>query len=524
MNTIDARALFIYFLVGLSLLAAMVGVASICSSPENSLAEAAKYSVGLFFVVGVCAPRASFYILILMAGYLDLVKRLMIFGGQIDFFNVSVVLAAAPLTIAGICLGYCQQHVLRRRPMTRFDWLLVGVTGAIVLFVCWEVRRQGSESLLGTLQALANQASYASLLFLVPFFFPTLEECRRFLRFIIIVFLPVALYAVWQIIFGFADFESNYLQTGLSVEYRQLVEIFPRPFSTMNSAYALSVVCGALAVLSFEPWLNRKYIAATETSLWKRVLSPFLFFLILLAGSICSLTRGGWLTFFVAFVTLWFFKSKGRLLFFYIGGFLTLVTVIFSAEWLTNEADYYQTLIPTSSAFAEQAFRVSTFTARLVGFRNLITNPQFWTFFGMKEEYVTTETFRHDALTDALARYGFMPVLAVASCLIWLLWRTQRSYLALRDPVRRNLVVGCIAVAVGIYSAGLTSPVNLSVFPINIFFYLSIGITISLIHNQEEQTESDSLAAQADYADPTALNRERVLVGPRGPAALTLPA
>ena len=70
--------------------------------------------------------------------------------------------------------------------------------------------------------------------------FPKPDDVKRLIKFCLIVYIPVALYAIWQQIFGLSDFEFNYLQTGYTITVGLLDDVRPRPFSTLNSVHALS--------------------------------------------------------------------------------------------------------------------------------------------------------------------------------------------------------------------------------------------------------------------------------------------
>jgi hypothetical protein len=108
----------------------------------------------------------------------------------------------------------------------------------------------GGSGLLAGLQDVANSAAYFPLMLIAGMLFSK-PEYVKLIKFCLIIYIPVALYAIWQQIYGLNDFEINYLQTGYTITVATLDDVKPRPFSTLNSAHALSVMTAVLALLAW---------------------------------------------------------------------------------------------------------------------------------------------------------------------------------------------------------------------------------------------------------------------------------
>ena len=116
------------------------------------------------------------------------------------------------------------------------------------------------------------------------------------LRVAVFAFVPVALYGLYQSVNGLSRFEIMYLNTGLTSEIRQFGESIFRVFSTLNSAYALSVMMGILVVIVIAP----RGEAGKGGALWWRIPLALLF----AATSFITFTRTGWLAMGAGLVAL----------------------------------------------------------------------------------------------------------------------------------------------------------------------------------------------------------------------------
>ena len=131
------------------------------------------------------------------------------------------------------------------------------LAGMFAVFVQAFFRGGGA---LFALKDFANSGAYLPLTLVVCLLFPDTIRVRRLLTFCLWVYVPVALYGIWQQFFGLTDFETDYLKAGLTmIIFRVLDDVWVRPFSTLNSPHAFGVVTAMLSALAaFVPLKNGK--------------------------------------------------------------------------------------------------------------------------------------------------------------------------------------------------------------------------------------------------------------------------
>ena len=166
--------------------------------------------------VAIVHPRSGLYLLIVTTGYLDLVKRLGILSDSLSGLDVTVTLAVAPLLMLSICLGVVVRNILERRKLESWQWAVLYILIACLGVVALQSFRGGAGFLNGA-QNLVNSGGYLPLVLITSMILPKREEALKVLRFALWVFLPVALYGIWQQFFGFSDFEVRFLESGYTV-------------------------------------------------------------------------------------------------------------------------------------------------------------------------------------------------------------------------------------------------------------------------------------------------------------------
>ncbi|MDB6118409.1 MAG: hypothetical protein JWO08_2190, partial [Verrucomicrobiaceae bacterium] len=310
-NGSNASPLTIVAVIG-ALFAAVYISSSILLSQGNQLAGLFYYIMLASGAVGLIAPRLSFSLLIIQCGYLDLLKRLMVFAGKITRDELFSVLGIAPVTLVGISLGLLLRVVFGKTvadagDVKRFIIALVLNVGlAAVVF------HQGG-GVGGTLREVANGSAYALLLFIVPLLFRTPEEVGKCARFIIAVFVPVALYAIYQQLFGFQTFEIDYLKTNLSIEIKQLEADRVRAFGTLNSPTSISVVASSMAAMA----LGLAYVAKRSRKLGMSMPLALLILAIGVGAWLASTVRVGLLLVPVAMAGTFLFLRPSTTKWFY---------------------------------------------------------------------------------------------------------------------------------------------------------------------------------------------------------------
>jgi hypothetical protein len=438
-------------------------------SYNNPLTATLIIAASMLFLVAIINPKAGFYLLIFGTAYIDFVKRLGILTGDLAFGDVVVALAVPPILCACVCVGVVLQHLSQPRSLERWQLVVLLVVGLLMISVLLKDVSSGA-GLIAGLQDFANSAGYFPLILIAGILFPKPEDVKQLIKFCVIIYIPVAPYAIWQQIYGLNDFEIKYMQTGYTITLNTLDEIKPRPFSTLNSDHALSVMTAILALLALF-----MHLEGSKRAVWQ-IPVGFLF----LGGCWASLSRAGWVLFALGVIGWICFRRARTTVVFY--GLLTvfLVSLLMNADPLLDSIDALQQKLPGGSdALTQQTFGIETFSDRLYSFRNMVTNPDFHTWFGNRGlqglSDVTHDELVHDQLTQVLVQFGFVGLTGFLFLLIGALWLTHRRILGQRDLETRSTAIALLtALAATLYS-GMLFGSHLGVFPINVFFAFLVG-------------------------------------------------
>jgi O-antigen ligase len=222
--------------------------------------------------------------------------------------------------------------------------------------------------------------------------------------------------------------------------------------------------------------------------------------ILFVAACAASVSRAGWVLLGLGLVGWACFRRGSTTMGFY--GFVTglLVLLIVNAVPLLDSLESIQQKLPSGGAFAEQTFRIETFSDRLYSFRNMATNPVFHTWFGNPElhgpngEAVSHDELVHDQLTQILVRFGFVGLTGFILLLVGALWLTHRSVLAQRDLTARKTAIALLSVLAAILYSGMLFGSHLGVFPINVFFSILGGfLLVCCVRSGETATSSRAL-------------------------------
>jgi hypothetical protein len=440
---------------------------------DNPLTAALIIGAITACLVAILNPKTGLYLLIVGTGYIDLVKRLGILTGNLSYGDVVVAMAVAPVLCFCICGGVVLEQVSQHGRLRRWQYVVLVV---VVLLMSSVLLKDvsGGVGLLEGLQDFANSGAYFSLLLVAGLLFPEPEDVRNIIKFCLIVYVPVAIYAIWQQIFGLNNFELNYLQTGYTITVGLLDDIRARPFSTLNSPHALTVMTAVLALLAFFVHLK-----GSTRLVWQ---IPVGILYTVACGA--SLSRAGWVLLVLGIVGWLCFRRASTTIAFYGSVTIILILLIINADPLLDSLASLQDKLPAGSALTDQTFRIETFSDRLYSFRNMVTNPAFHTWFGNPDlhgpngETVAHDELVHDQLTQILVRFGFLGLTAFLLLTVGALWLVHRSVLKQRDLATRKTAIVLLTVLAAILFSGMLFGSHLGVFPINVFFSLLGGFLL----------------------------------------------
>jgi hypothetical protein len=488
---------FIIFLGGLG---AVYVLLSVLLDSGNTIGALAQFlSIGSC-ILAIAQPRAALYLMVVFAGYSDLLKRMLVFDGHVTMNDVMWVRALCPLTLAGICLGTLARslHDGSLHQRRKLISLLVCLLGFAISAVS-ALRSGGGFNAAAT--QLADGAAYMFLLFVVPCVFRTPEQIITFIKYCLIVFIPVALYGLKQQIFGLSDFEIEYLRSGLTVLSKHLDDVRPRPFSTLVDSSPFGTSCAICACLAL---MVRRHHRDTGTHTWGMM--SFVFFGIFVAGCVASMTRFANLNWALPLLLLPVLRSARGTAALY----ASVTTLFFTACIFAQDLINWVTKLTLwalenfgGTAIGEQFARFWTICDRLEGMHDLVHNPLMWTMFGygtkgaadMHEAHMVAS---HDLISNLLLEIGWLPLSLLLILAALALHSFHRSVLSLRGTPTFTICLWMVGIEFGLLVHNIFAGNVTSTFPVNFFCWFIAGALNACIIHQEGLRMKKELPARPE--------------------------
>jgi hypothetical protein len=477
------RASTVLIFIG-GLLLSILALMSVVMTQNNSIGQLARFLLVGGFVICVFRPKTGFFIWLLACGYTDFLKRLMVIAGRISWSDLPYVLGITPVMFAGIVIGCVIAKIGGSVQKEKANWPMLFLGLGLMFFNAALTYFSKGQSVSATLQALANEGIYILLIFVVPVLFRNSHEIIGVWRFLVWVFLPVAIYGIAQKIFGFQDFEIDYLKTGMSIEIKQLFSDRVRAFSTLNSSTALASVCGTLASISLV------FTLIPKSGENRRRFNPFVGMIlasIYTGGLIASTGRSDMALVLLVPLGVWCFQKPGRTKAIYtmvaLGFAILLASSAFLLQNIGTITDY---LLGTKdvNSFQQEMLNVNTYSDRLFGFANVLLNPKAWTWlgFGVGESVGNADRFHcHDPISLVLVRFGALGLITYLLTIYYALRWCHRQVFHIRNASHRWLAAVMEAVALGIALVSVLSGSRVVIFPINVLFWLSWGSLLLIV-------------------------------------------
>jgi hypothetical protein len=473
-------------------LASLYVIASILLGRGNQLALLFRYLLAAGFVGALLVPRGALVVCLVFCGYADLLKRLMVVFDRVQYSDLYSVLGIPPVMLLGVTVSVLLGAVTRRLELQKSQWrLFAAACGIMFVGVVLAAREQGV-SLGAIAPSIANDGSYAMLIFVVPALFKDTDDMLKLLKILLWCYVPIAIYGIIQQVYGFQEFEIAYLKTGLTLEIKQLYSTEVRPFATLNSPTAFSVVSGMMCVISmvlgFTPRRNGKgrMLGAGAASMLCAIF---------LGGLIASTSRSALLLLLIGPLGFMCFRSRRGTRWLYASLAASFVTLVLMASVLLSNLGTVQSEIGDITGegqLASQLSRVGTFGDRLHGFANLATNPEVYTLFGYGIERGSDERdplYSHDMVSNVLVTHGVVALLLMASVGGVALMRMHRRVLKLRDRHHRLLAAGFMSIALSVFALSAISGSVIGTFPVNTILWLCFGL-LMLVYQSETLLDS----------------------------------
>ena len=468
-----AARLFTYLIASALVMYILV---SVLLGGGNVIGEVAFFASLASGVLGLLRPRLAMYYLVILAGYSDLLKRLMIFDGRFNTIDIMWVRGLCPMTLAGIFVGVLARAFHegalshRRQQLTLLLCFAgFGVSGLSAL-------RAGG--LTSALTSLADGASYMFLLFIVPCLFKTPGEIIRFVKHTLLVFVPVSIYGLKQQFFGLGEFEIQYLKSGFTVLSKHLEDVRPRPFSTLTDSSPFGTSMAVCACLALMVRAHYRVNGRRDYRLW----GPGLW-VVFVAGAVASMTRTANVNWLLPLLLLPFFANARATAVVYGGMALSFIGACVFARPLKELVTKATVLAMDhfgDTAIGEQLARFWTLGARLDGMHELAHNPKIWTPFGYGPKVAAQmtssgEVASHDIISGLLLEIGWVPMIGVGIVALLCLKSVHQSVLELRETPIFKMCVWMLATIFGLLVHNVFAGNVTATFPVNFFFWFLLG-------------------------------------------------
>ncbi|MEM1059840.1 MAG: hypothetical protein AAGK14_11375 [Verrucomicrobiota bacterium] len=495
---IDERKLFNVLLMFGGALFSLVVVYFVVSAQGNVVANAYKFFLPLGFLFGLCLPKPAFYVLLLCTGYIDLLKRFMVFDLQMQLEDLYYILGIPPAICLGIAVHVVSSFLLQWRKLDQREGrlLVIGMSFCLALGAFALVYRSGAQNIV-------QSTVYPTMIFTLPIFFPKREDILRLCRYIILIFIPVALYAMKQAIFGLSDFELKYTLSGMTTVTSAVFDQAVRPFSTMASEGQLSLTMSFVALLVFMipliMYQERKANAVIMTVC-------VLLFLLFAAAGLLSLKRLPVLIWVVGIIGCFVFSSKAKTFGFYFMTGVLLLVIIFSGRQLMYMAEEQRISADFDSTTANMLLRTGTFNSRLNAFEILV-DPTSYSIAGVPfHERSEKQRKIHTHFAYMLLNYG-APAFFIAGGLLFygLIYLHQKSWNAPRGKWKAMYLLFSSCLLAQLVTTGMGS-LAMSGFPS--FFYLMFCLAV-LLTLLIKDPWTDDLKVEERKADPYDLDARR---------------
>ena len=497
---------------GIPILGSMFAAAAVIFLLQSANPLAASCQLATFFMVqaAIVSPRAGIFLLLLLCGYSDMVKRLLVVFGSMSLDQVSNVLMAAPAVVGGLLISIVTRRAFHQTQLRRGD-IVFGIVAAVLAGANFLTVMKAGGLFLDAAKAAVNHGVYAAAAMVALRLVENEERLERFMRMAMIVFIPVALYGLAQLYFGFAKFEVDYLRSGLSIELKQLDEIRPRPFSTLNSAGVLGTLCAGFAVLALYPRMAARYRPLRAGESFGSIVVAVIFF----AGAVGSLVRASHIVWIVALVGLYCFRTRRGTWMFYGAVVAGFVAILLSADFLLEHLPDFDPAQFGTSGYSQATLTILTYSDRLKGFINLTSSPEMYSLFGLDETKVMTEwTYNHDPISTILIEHGVVGLLIVGMGVVATLVWFHRRLLRMPKGRARTLAVLLVSVLMGWLVSELLVKAVITTFPVNAFFWLFVGALVRLVMLGEARAGEP--AVDAPVAPRIPLRSGRIRATPRG--------
>lgn len=463
------------FVTVIGTLIAVALVYSILTTRGNSLSQFTLFAAIGCFIAGVINPKGMLYIFALSTAYLDLLKRLLILFDRPTVLDLYFVMGLAPLIMLGILCGVVLGGITGRYQLEKRHWnLFLIATGVVAITALFAFRHHGATI---AIKNISNGAAYSYLLFVLPVLFRSWTDLWKLCRFILFIFIPVGLYAIYQSIFGLSQFEVEYLESGLTIMIKELRDVRPRPFSTMNAAHTLAYMSSVLMVLAYIPFAAGKEYRNLVRHRGFYGCLIFFYFIVCFV----TMARSGHFLWMVAFGGIFAFFTLRRTALFYGTAVAGYALMVVFAERLIEKLPVWDAMLNKSNSFMMQATRIQTFYDRLYSYSQL-KRAETYSLFGLEHEI-----FTHDAVTETIAKYGLVPLLIGLVIGISRITKIHKAVCEVVSIGNRKITGLFLAIGFGILTCDVFFGSTSKVFPLSAYLWAAFGGALIVVFYQKNE-------------------------------------
>jgi hypothetical protein len=336
------------------------------------------------------------------------------------------------------------------------------------------------------------------------------------------------LYTFWQKKFGYADFEYDYLMSGLTIEAKNLVESVGgefRCFSTFNGAGPASTMFSIYFLSCFVPLRSGNATPSTFQRMGKWLLAP-----LFLLAAYYTIIRTGWVGGVGSLLAYFFLGSRARA---YSGTLAAVVGVLFlilsaptaiKNNWLGEIEIVLKDSVGliTDDPTVKRAIIMGTAGDRLEGWANLTQEPKIWQPFGFKFSDINVKntgnadfSWGHDAIVGTLIEFGYIPLALILIAGSYSYYKILQFMFGLdrRSQAFKNSRL-CLAFSAALIVGGLSHGATFRNFPQNFYFCLWLAIPFAsyqqAMRERKEARQSKPSDAVVEETYPALAHASRV--------------
>jgi len=480
-------------------------IASILTSGTNVLSESMTYLAIIGVIISLLSPRHGMIFIFVMGNYLDLLKRLLVVGGNYGWIDVIRTLAVAPVAVTAVFCGVILHQITTKT--NTWPWRRLILAASLFLAVSASYYLSG-DTIQNTAQAIANSAIYILFIGFAAFIYKGPENHHRLFRLLTIIYIPVAIYAWFQLYFGYNSIEVDYARSGFTISIQPLMDFTlvesKRVFSTMNSSNAYTLVGSILGIYALIFGIGKGNLG--------RILGV-IFAIFCLSSHIPGAGRTGWFVVIATYFLYFIFRNGKLTIATYILSICIISFFIFNADSIAIWLNQRSQELSVDSEFAQRAGNMGTFSTRTIGINEWMTNPKLFSWFGLsKDEIVLAGT--HDMIGQIYVSNGIVGLAIGLLGSLMTLFYLHSNLLRIQNDQDQRLASFYLANVFTLLFSGVISGSSLHIFPVNIYFWLMIGLLFEII--DRSRSERNTTHSPRSDSVVTTRNTSPIVTGAAG--------